>query len=251
MTTITVPRETWDAMRETLDTIIQYNRDHARDQYGDAEKAERWACVVKARQALTAANAVSKQPEPPSDENIADAWISASDSDGIAYDGPSFERGYRLGRGEYDEYTGALVAAAKAEALTATNAVSVEPQEPAITWPQDAAEIREFIGSNFNSRTEDGEPSDDDKYSLTAHDLLSAFSEWVEFVDMDALRERRNAFHPQATEPAPKRITVTDDMHRAAVKVLHRAPGLDGLPQRMMDAMLAAAPKQPTNNVQE
>ena len=52
------------------------------------------------------------QPEPPGDENIADAWISASDSDGIAYDGPSFERGYRLGRGEYDEYTGALVAAA-------------------------------------------------------------------------------------------------------------------------------------------
>ena len=50
------------------------------------------------------------QPEPPGDENIADAWISASDSDGIAYDGPSFERGYRLGRGEYDEYTGALVA---------------------------------------------------------------------------------------------------------------------------------------------
>jgi hypothetical protein len=49
------------------------------------------------------------QPEPPSDENITDAWVSASDSDGIAYDGPSFERGYRLGRGEYDEYTGALI----------------------------------------------------------------------------------------------------------------------------------------------
>jgi hypothetical protein len=60
-------------------------------------------------------------PEPPSDENIADAWISASDSDGIAYDGPSFERGYRLGRGEYDEYTGALVAAAKQEPVAWAN----------------------------------------------------------------------------------------------------------------------------------
>jgi hypothetical protein len=53
--------------------------------------------------------------------------------------------------------------------------------------------------------------------------------------------------HPavqQAQEPVPTQITVTEDMHRAAVKVLHRAHGLDGLPQRMMDAMLAASPKQ-------
>ncbi len=38
------------------------------------------------------------QPEPPSDENIFDAWVSASDGDGIAYDGPSFECGYKLGQ---------------------------------------------------------------------------------------------------------------------------------------------------------
>lgn len=60
---ITVPKQTWDAMRGALETIIQYNRDHALDQYGDAEKAERWACVVKAREALTAANAVSEPQE--------------------------------------------------------------------------------------------------------------------------------------------------------------------------------------------
>lgn len=107
----------------------------------------------------------AQEPVPPSDENIADAWISASDSDGITYDGPSFERGYRLGRGEYDEYTGALVA--------------------------------------------------------------------------DALNQAQ-----QAQEPVPTRIAVTEDMHIAAAKVLLRADGLDGLPQRMMDAMLAAAPKQ-------
>lgn len=34
---------------------------------------------------------------------------------------------------------------------------------------------------------------------------------------------------------------ITEAMHVAAVKVLHRAPGVDGLPQRMLDAMLAAA----------
>jgi hypothetical protein len=36
-------------------------------------------------------------------------------------------------------------------------------------------------------------------------------------------------------------LKVTEDMHVAAVKVLQRAHGLDGLPQRMLDAMLAVA----------
>jgi hypothetical protein len=47
---------------------------------------------------------------------------------------------------------------------------------------------------------------------------------------------------PCAAAPVAQRITVTEDMHVAAVKVLQRANGLDGLPQRMLDAMLAAAP---------
>ena len=42
-----------------------------------------------------------------------------------------------------------------------------------------------------------------------------------------------------------KQIHVTEAMHRAAVKVLHRAPGVAGLPQRMMDAMLAAQGEKP------
>lgn len=35
---------------------------------------------------------------------------------------------------------------------------------------------------------------------------------------------------------------ITEDMHSAAVKVLVRANGVDGLPQRILDAMVAAAP---------
>lgn len=38
------------------------------------------------------------------------------------------------------------------------------------------------------------------------------------------------------------RTPITEEMHVAAVKVLHRAPGLAGLPQRMLDAMIEAAP---------
>lgn len=37
------------------------------------------------------------QPTAPDDDAIAECWVTASDCDGIAYDGPSFERGYRMG----------------------------------------------------------------------------------------------------------------------------------------------------------
>lgn len=36
---------------------------------------------------------------------------------------------------------------------------------------------------------------------------------------------------------------ITEEMHIAASKVLLRSSGLDGTPQRMLDAMLAAAPQ--------
>jgi len=55
-----------------------------------------------------------------------------------------------------------------------------------------------------------------------------------------ALTEGRSALaQPQGVA----RIHVTDEMHRAAVKVLHRAHGVAGLPQRMVDAMLATCPQ--------
>ena len=37
--------------------IIQMNRQHAEDQYGDAEKAESWSCITVARDALESGNA--------------------------------------------------------------------------------------------------------------------------------------------------------------------------------------------------
>ena len=39
----------------------------------------------------------------------------------------------------------------------------------------------------------------------------------------------------------------TEEMHVAACKVLARANGIDGTPQRMLDAMLAAAPTPPAS----
>lgn len=46
---------------------------------------------------------------------------------------------------------------------------------------------------------------------------------------------------PDGMQLVPKLIT--EEMHKAACRVLIRADGLDGLPQRMLDAMLAAAPE--------
>jgi hypothetical protein len=42
------------ACRYALLKIIEMNRQHARDQYGDADKAESWSCVRVAREALAA-----------------------------------------------------------------------------------------------------------------------------------------------------------------------------------------------------
>ena len=43
-----------------LEQIIQFNRDHANEQYGDANKCETWACVRVAREAM--ANALKVRP---------------------------------------------------------------------------------------------------------------------------------------------------------------------------------------------
>lgn len=45
---------------DALETIIKWNRDHAEAQYGDPNKCETWACVVKARAAI--AKATYKEP---------------------------------------------------------------------------------------------------------------------------------------------------------------------------------------------
>lgn len=52
--------------------------------------------------------------------------------------------------------------------------------------------------------------------------------------------ERENAELKAALKPLPAKVT--EEMHQAACKVLLRATGMDGTPQRMLDAMRATAP---------
>lgn len=41
-----------DILKKALETIIGFNRQQALDQYGNAEKAETWACIKVAREAI-------------------------------------------------------------------------------------------------------------------------------------------------------------------------------------------------------
>ena len=78
--------------------------------------------------------------------------------------------------------------------------VAAQEREAQVLLPEDAQEIRLFVGSNFISRT-DGEPSDNDRYVLSAHDLLSCFRDWVDFVDMDELKAQRDAARAKEQTP--------------------------------------------------
>ena len=67
-------------------------------------------------------------------------------------------------------------------------ALAMQPVEA--SHPKNATEIRRFVGSNYSSERrancgsdsfadfQRAEPSDDDRYELTAHDLLTCFREW-------------------------------------------------------------------------
>jgi hypothetical protein len=61
-------------LADALRLIIQWNRDHATDQYGDPNKAESWACVRTARAALAAADAAK-----PQGEAVPDKWEGAEE----------------------------------------------------------------------------------------------------------------------------------------------------------------------------
>jgi len=45
-----------------LEKIIEMNRQNAEDQYGNADKAERWSCVTVAREAIKKYNTETKEP---------------------------------------------------------------------------------------------------------------------------------------------------------------------------------------------
>lgn len=83
-----------------------------------------------------------------------------------------------------------------------------------------------------------------------AKEYHGKLSEYVQHFDQkeEDLRQREAQLSARQAAPDGWRLVpvkVAEEMHVAAVKVLHRANGVDGLPQRMLDAMLSAAPPPP------
>lgn len=86
-------------IQETLGAIFVASHPYGRrDVLGqwEWEKAAARAIESAVLSKLRATVAVEDgPPTAPDDDAIAECWVNASDCDGIAYDGPSFERGYR------------------------------------------------------------------------------------------------------------------------------------------------------------
>lgn len=56
-------------------------------------------------------------------------------------------------------------------------------------WPKNAAEVRAFIGNQFERLQygkESGRPHENDRYTLTAHDFLSAVDWWADSPNFDS-----------------------------------------------------------------
>lgn len=93
----------------------------------------------------------------------------------------------------------------------------------------------------------DGRALPDEGLEPVAWTVAGAVTNWArdfsKYKTQHYVRPVFTAAQAQAMGRVPPGWKVTEDMHIAAVKVLHRATGVDGLPQRMVDAMLAAAPQ--------
>ena len=80
-----------------------------------------------------------------------------------------------------------------------------QAQPEPVTWPKNAAEVREFFRVDYGSRDctrEDLTPDDDDKYLISAHDFLSAVDLWADYPHFPADYPNHTAPQPPAAEPA-------------------------------------------------
>lgn len=87
---------------DQVQAIVLADRQHGEDLALD-DRDQLRAEIVALKGTIADLKADSQQrggdvePVAPDDDTITESWISASDADGLAYDGPSFESGYRAG----------------------------------------------------------------------------------------------------------------------------------------------------------
>lgn len=114
--------------------------------------------------------------------------------------------------------------------------------------PKNASEMRSFIGMNFDSlqyaNPETEEPHEMDRYSLTIHDLLSAF-DWAGHYDCDHIADASKMVTPDGWQLVP--IEPTDEMLVSGQEewALGKRGAMEDCEESkaIFKAMLAAAPK--------
>lgn len=154
--------------------------------------------------------------------------------------GSSFEKVMDFGRDVFNYAVGEYVNG-KGEKLGGTNTLTAKP-----FTPRNAAEMRDFVGMHFGSlryaNPETEEPSDDDWYTLSIHDLLSAFS-WAGHYDHEGLSTTSSA----ATTPEGWQLVPTEPtiLMRKAFNDADELweGGVGDKPDAQYKAMLASAPK--------
>ncbi|WP_429942010.1 dATP/dGTP pyrophosphohydrolase domain-containing protein [Achromobacter xylosoxidans] len=126
------------------------------------------ACVMSQVRAPVADE--EDQPTAPNDDAIAECWVSASDIDGIAYDGPSFERGYRAalasapvaGEAQIIGYVPPLYLEMRRRGMPVNSKIQHSPSDdataPLYAAPQASAEAFDFVAhlarqAEFSART--------------------------------------------------------------------------------------------------
>jgi hypothetical protein len=184
--------------------------------------------IYEAHKALSKLRAESVQagdedapPIAPDDEAISEAWITASDCDGIAYDGPSFERGYR--------------------AALASAPVAGEPFMYGIMGPDRKAHFEEFCVSGDRSelQTEVVDHLNRDNPEDGTYSVVALFREPA----------------PQASEAVPRAgyagVTVWIGDRQATqvvTKQMLASPNVDELSLRFEAARAALSPTQPSKD---
>ncbi|MGE8450672.1 MAG: hypothetical protein ACN6OP_08695 [Pseudomonadales bacterium] len=112
----------------------------------ERERAALRTMLSKLRVEGVQASDEESPPIAPNDEAISECWIIASDSDGIAYDGPSFERGYRAALASAPVAGEAIQVATRALQLIRRSALDAFDREQHDKLVQDFAALLE--GSN-------------------------------------------------------------------------------------------------------
>lgn len=113
--------------------------------------------------------------------------------------------------------------------------------------PKTPAEMRDFIGMNFDSlqysKPETEEPDEMDRYTLTIHDLLSAFS-WAGHYDCDHIPAASKMVVPDGWHLVPVEPTENQIISAMEASLLGR-PSVDDEAYVMgiIEAYLSAAPK--------